>query len=163
MSFKGQRNIPTKGEEVSQLKIQSGGFTLMTAFLSFCNAILLAFMIWMAVLISQTVGSICVGADFSSVGDYVVAQNVVAEPYSGVPSSITANVTSSAICQTTCSAASDCLFFTHDRTNGNCYFYNTSTLPLQNKNAAVVGPSPSVKGNVYVKNTGRLVQMRNVL
>jgi len=162
MSFKGQPHIRTK-EEPDELRVVASGCSLMTAFLCVCNLILISFMIWMAVLISRTAGSICVGTNVSCVGDYVVAKNVVAEPYSGPPSSTISTVTSSAICQTTCSAASDCLFFTHDVSNGNCYLYNSSTLPLQNKHAAVVGPSHSVKGNVYVKNTGRLVQMRNVL
>lgn len=138
-------------------------FSLFSAMLWFFVAILLAFMIWMSVLIAQTSPSAATGASFGCVGEFVVANHVVAEPYSGPPASVTTNVTSAAVCQASCIANDDCLFFTYDRTNGNCYFYNGSTMPYQNNQAAVIGPSADVDGAVYVKNTGRLIQLRSVM
>jgi hypothetical protein len=119
-------------------------------------------LIWFAVVISQESPFYCPDATTKTSGNYVVYQKRAAEPYCGTPASVSLNVTEADTCQTICTNDSNCLFFTYDQSHNKCYFYETGVLPLQNITAAVPGPT-SLFSDVYVKNNGRVVQLRGAL
>jgi len=124
--------------------------------------IFLGLMIWMAVEIGLIAPYLNGWPSAGCKGNFVVVQGVAAEPYSGPPTLVSTGVSDVSTCQLTCDSDANCLFFTHDLTNSKCYFYNNSILPLQNTQAAVVGPT-KLNANVFVKNTGRYVQARVIL
>ena len=142
-------------------------FTLWGALLTLFIIVFIGILIWLAVDISQQQSHLCFNASQSNTdttnSGYVVFHKVAAEPYSGTPQSVLTSVTNVTTCESACTADASCLFFTHDLTNSKCYLYHqNSSVGLQNANAAVLGPT-SLKANVFVKNTGRVMETLAVL
>ncbi len=125
--------------------------------------VFLGLMIWEIVVLVQYRGQVSAGdPDVSCTPGWVIHQGVAAEPYSGAPAQVLSAVTDVTTCQNTCASDNQCLFFTHDISNSSCYLYhNNTTMNDQNVSAAVMGPT-HLQANVFVKNTGRVINMNGV-
>lgn len=119
-------------------------------------------MIWMAVIFHHDQAYYCSAAVPEDVGDYWKYPARAAEPYAGPVTSVTTGVTSVDTCWNQCTDDTDCKFFTHDKGNQKCYFYNTSILPDQNAGAAPPGPT-NLTTDVYVAKGQRVTQIAGQL
>jgi len=119
-------------------------------------------LVWFAVMLAFDAPYYCSDAKTQVSGNYQIYYGRAAEPYCGKPTSVQETITNVGTCQDLCTADSKCLFFTHDQTHEKCYFYASSTLPLQNALAAIPGPT-TFFSQVYVKNNGKVAQLRGAL
>lgn len=117
---------------------------------------------WLIVEYSKERPFFCNNATTEETNNYVKYQNTAAEPYAGKPQEVVDNATTASVCQTTCNADSDCVFFTHNRGLNKCYLYRQGVLPDPNDTAAVPGPT-DLKADVYVKASSRVVELRGIL
>jgi len=96
-----------------------------------------------------------------SSGDYVGFLNTACEPYTGPPVHVLSSVATVQPCMEYCTTTnSECKFFTHDITNGKCYFYTQNSLPI-GTGVPLIGPT-QLEANVFVKKTYTALELQGV-
>lgn len=87
-----------------------------------------------------------------------------AEPYNGRPAAVLDQVTALSQCTGTTNTSSGTTypFFTYDKTNQKCYFYEGGLMDSPNASTLIIGPTTKDK-HVYVKNDQRYVELLGAL